>query len=182
MSRVGSAPVQIPSGVEVIVDADNRVTVKGPKGQLDQQMPREMEIIVEDSVVRVERPTDQKQHKALHGLTRALINNMVVGVTEGFQKELEVVGVGYRAQKKGNKLVLIVGYSQPVEMEVPEGIEVDVQDNNKIIVKGTDKQLVGEYAARIRKVRPPEPYKGKGIRYKDEQVRRKEGKAGVAKA
>ncbi|NLO89559.1 MAG: 50S ribosomal protein L6 [Clostridia bacterium] len=182
MSRVGKAPINLASGVEVKVDADNTVTVKGPKGTLKQKMPREMKIIVEDSEVRVERPSDQKIHKALHGLTRALINNMVVGVTQGFQKALEVVGVGYRAQLKGKKLVLMVGYSQPVEMDIPEGIEVEVPDNNNIIVKGIDKQLVGEFAANVRKVRPPEPYKGKGIKYKDEVVRRKEGKAGVAKA
>ncbi|HBT20956.1 MAG TPA: 50S ribosomal protein L6 [Peptococcaceae bacterium] len=181
MSRVGKAPIKLASGVEVKVDDDNTVTVKGPKGTLTQKMPREMKIIVENSVVRVERPTDQKNHKALHGLTRALINNMVIGVTEGFQKALEVVGVGYRAQLKGKKLVLMVGYSQPVELDIPEGIEVEVPDNNNIIIKGIDKQQVGEFAARVRKVRPPEPYKGKGIRYKNEVVRRKEGKAGVAK-
>jgi len=181
MSRVGKAPINLAGGVEVKVNDDNTVTVKGPKGTLKQKMPREMKIIVEDSAVRVERPSDQKIHKALHGLTRALINNMVVGVTEGFQKALEVVGVGYRAQLKGKKLVLMVGYSQPVELDIPEGIEVEVPDNNNIIVKGIDKQLVGEFAAKVRKVRPPEPYKGKGIRYKNEVVRRKEGKAGVAK-
>jgi len=181
MSRIGLAPIEIPSGVEVKIEEDNTVTVKGPKGSLLQRLPHAMKITVEDSVLSVQRPTDQKDHRALHGLTRALINNMVVGVTKGFEKSLQLVGVGYRAQKQGDKVVLMVGYSQPVEMAVPEGLEVDVPANDKVVVKGIDKQLVGEFAARIRKVRPPEPYKGKGIRYEGERVRRKEGKAGVAK-
>ena len=181
MSRVGLAPIEIPKGVEINVEEDNFVTVKGPKGELARKLAHDMVISVEDSVIKVTRPTDQKNHRALHGLTRALLNNMVVGVTTGFQKGLELVGVGYRAQAQGNKLTLTVGYSQPVEMDAPEGIEVEVQGNNKIIIKGMNKEHVGEFAAKVRKVRPPEPYKGKGIRYEGERVRRKEGKAGAAK-
>lgn len=180
MSRVGSAPINLPSGVEVKIDGKN-VAVKGPKGEIAQEVHEDITVKVEDSTLYVNRPTEQKRHKALHGLCRSLVNNMVVGVTKGFEKELIVTGVGYRAAKQGNKLVLTVGFSHPVEMEMPKGIELDV-NNNKIAVKGIDKQLVGEIAAQIRKVRPPEPYKGKGIRYKDERVRRKEGKIGVSKA
>ena len=180
MSRVGSAPINLPSGVEVKIEG-NMVAVKGPKGEIAQEIHGDISVEVEESVINVKRPTEQKRHKALHGLSRSLVNNMVVGVTKGFEKELVVAGVGYRAAKQGNKLVLTVGYSHPVEMEMPKGIELEVE-NNKIVVKGVDKQVVGEIAAKIRKVRPPEPYKGKGIRYKDERIRRKEGKTGVSKA
>lgn len=179
MSRVGLAPIEIPKGVEINLDKDNYVTVKGPKGELARKLAHEMIISVEDSVVKVNRPSDLKHHRALHGLTRALLNNMIVGVTRGFEKGLELVGVGYRAQAQGNKLILTVGYSQPVEMEAPKGIQVEVQGNNKIIIKGINKELVGEFAAKVREVRPPEPYKGKGIRYEGEHVRRKEGKTGA---
>lgn len=179
MSRVGLAPIEVPKGVELNIDKDNYVTVKGPKGELARKLSPDMIISVEDSVVKVTRPTDQKHHRALHGLTRALLSNMVVGVTRGFEKGLELVGVGYRAQAQGNKLTLTVGYSQPVEIEAPKGIEVEVQGTNKIIIKGINKEQVGEFAAKVRKVRPPEPYKGKGIRYEGERVRRKEGKTGA---
>lgn len=181
MSRIGLAPIAIPKGVEINIDKDNFVTVKGPKGELARRLPHDMIISVEDSVLKVSRPSDQKHHRSLHGLTRALLSNMVVGVTNGFAKGLELVGVGYRAQAQGNKLILTVGYSQPVEMDAPKGVEVEVQGNNKIIIKGINKEQVGEFAAKVRKVRPPEPYKGKGIRYEGERVRRKEGKAGAAK-
>lgn len=178
MSRVGKAPISLPQGVQVNV-GDNAVTVKGPKGELTQDFHPEMEIRLEDGVLSVERPSDSREHRSLHGLTRALLNNMVVGVSNGFQKTLRIEGVGYRAEMKGNTLVLNVGYSHPVEFE-PEGhLEFTVEDRGKTIkVAGIDKQLVGEYAARIRKTRPPEPYKGKGIRYDDEIIRRKAGKAG----
>lgn len=179
MSRVGLAPIEIPKGVEINIEKDNYVTVKGPKGQLARKLAHDMTISVEESVLKVSRPSDQKHHRSLHGLTRALLNNMVTGVTKGFEKGLELVGVGYRAQAQGNKLILTVGYSQPVEIEAPKGIDIEVQGTNKIIVKGINKEMVGEFAAKIRKVRPPEPYKGKGIRYEGEHVRRKEGKAGA---
>ena len=179
MSRVGLAPIEIPKGVEINIDKDNYVKVKGPKGELARKFAHDMIISLEDSVVKVARPTDQKHHRALHGLTRALLNNMIVGVTNGFEKVLELVGVGYRVAAQGNKLTLTVGFSQPVEMEAPKGIEVEVQGTNKIIIRGIDKEQVGEFAANVRKVRPPEPYKGKGIRYEGERVRRKEGKAGA---
>ena len=178
MSRIGRLPVAIPAGVEVSVAAGNVVTVKGPKGTLERALPTEMEIKVEDGHVVVTRPNDLKKMKSLHGLTRTLIYNMVVGVTEGYQKELEVNGVGYRAQKQGKKLTLSLGYSHPVEMEDPEGLEVIVEGQNKIIVKGIDKEKVGQYAAEIREKRAPEPYKGKGIKYSDEVIRRKVGKTG----
>jgi len=178
MSRVGKRPVVIPSGVTVSVAADNTVTVKGPKGELTQRIHRDMKVVVDGNMVRVERPTDEKFHKALHGLSRTLIQNMIEGVTKGYQKSLEIVGVGYRAQKQGKKLVLSVGYSHPVEINEEPGIEFEVPAPNKIIVKGIDKQKVGEVAARIRSVRPPEPYKGKGIRYENERVIQKQGKAG----
>ena len=164
MSRIGRLPVAIPAGVEVSVAAGNVVTVKGPKGTLERALPTEMEIKVEDGHVVVTRPNDLKKMKALHGLTRSLIHNMVVGVSEGYTKELEVNGVGYRAQKQGKKLVLSLGYSHPVEMEDPEGLESKV-DGNKIIVSGISKEKVGQYAAEIRDKRRPEPYKGKGIKY-----------------
>lgn len=178
MSRIGIKPVIIPTNVEVNIDGNNYVVVKGPKGQLEQQLPKSMNVQVEGTEINVSRPTDQKEHRSLHGLTRTLINNMVVGVTEGYQKTLEIVGVGYRAQKQGSKLVLNLGFSHPVEMEDPKGIETAVEGTNKIIVKGIDKQQVGNYAAVIRDWRKPEPYKGKGIKYSNEVVRRKAGKTG----
>ena len=177
MSRIGRMPIAIPSGVTVEVAENNKVTVKGPKGTLERVLPAEMGIKVEGAVVEVTRPNDLKKMKSLHGLTRTLINNMVVGVTDGYTKELEVNGVGYRAAKSGNKLTLNLGYSHPVEMIDPEGIESAV-DGNKIIVKGIDKEKVGQYAAEIRDKRRPEPYKGKGIKYADEVIRRKVGKTG----
>ena len=178
MSRIGIKPVNIPANVEVKIDAHNYAVVKGPKGQLEQQLPKSMKIEIDDAVINVSRPDDQKEHRSLHGLTRTLISNMVVGVSEGFSKTLEIVGVGYRAQKQGSKLVLSLGFSHPVEMEDPQGIETAVEGTNKIIVKGTDKQQVGNYAAVIRDWRRPEPYKGKGIKYANEVVRRKAGKTG----
>ena len=177
MSRIGRLPVAIPAGVEVTVADGNVVTVKGPKGTLERALPTELEIKVEDGHVVVTRPNDLKRIKALHGLTRSLIHNMVVGVSEGYKKELEVNGVGYRASKAGKKLTLNLGYSHPVEMEDPEGLESEVQDN-KIIIKGIDKEKVGQYAAEIRDKRRPEPYKGKGIKYDTEVIRRKVGKTG----
>jgi len=178
MSRIGRLPVAIPAGVTVEVAENNKVTVKGPKGTLERELPTEMSIKVEDEEVVVTRPNDLKKMKSLHGLTRTLINNMVVGVTEGYQKVLEVNGVGYRAAKSGKTLTLNLGYSHPVEMEDPEGVESAVEGQNKIIVKGIDKEKVGQYAAEIRDKRRPEPYKGKGIKYADEVIRRKVGKTG----
>jgi len=178
MSRIGKLPVQLPNGVTVTVNEDNVVSVKGPKGQLTQKIHKDMRVVVEGSTVRVERPTDNKPHRALHGLSRALINNMVEGVTKGYEKVLEINGVGYRAQKQGKKLVLTVGYSHPVEIAEEEGIEFDVPAPNRIIVKGIDKQKVGAMAAKVRSVREPEPYKGKGIKYENERIIRKEGKTG----
>lgn len=178
MSRIGRLPVAIPAGVEVTVADGNVVTVKGPKGTLERALPTELEIKVEDGHVVVTRPNDLKRIKALHGLTRSLIHNMVVGVSEGYKKELEVNGVGYRAAKQGKKLTLNLGYSHPVEMEDPEGIETVCDGQNKIIVKGISKEKVGQYAAEIRDKRRPEPYKGKGIKYADEVIRRKVGKTG----
>ena len=177
MSRIGRMPVVIPAGVTVDIAEGNKVTVKGAKGTLVRELPVEMDIKVEDGHVIVTRPNDLKKMKSLHGLTRTLIHNMVVGVSEGYQKVLEVNGVGYRAQKQGKKLVLSLGYSHPVEMEDPEGIETTV-DGNKIIVKGISKEKVGQYAAEIREKRAPEPYTGKGIKYADEVIRRKVGKTG----
>ena len=177
MSRIGRMPIAIPAGVTVELAENNQVTVKGPKGTLSRVLPSEMEIKVEGSEVTVTRPNDLKKMKSLHGLTRTLIHNMVVGVTDGFTTELEVNGVGYRASKAGKKLTLNLGYSHPVEMEDPEGLESTV-DGNKIIIKGIDKEKVGQYAAEIRDKRRPEPYKGKGIKYADEVIRRKVGKTG----
>ena len=177
MSRIGKMPIAIPAGVTVDIAENNKVTVKGPKGTLERVLPSEMEIKKEGEEIIVTRPNDLKKMKSLHGLTRTLINNMVVGVTDGYTKELEVNGVGYRASKSGNKLTLNLGYSHPVEMIDPEGIESTV-DGNKIIVKGIDKEKVGQYAAEIRDKRRPEPYKGKGIKYADEVIRRKVGKTG----
>ena len=178
MSRIGRLPVAIPAGVTVEVAENNVVTVKGPKGTLVRELAPEMEIKVEGAEVVVTRPNDLKRMKSLHGLTRTLINNMVVGVSTGYQKVLEVNGVGYRAAKSGNKLTLNLGYSHPVEMIDPEGIESVCEGQNKIIVKGIDKEKVGQYAAEIREKRAPEPYKGKGIKYADEVIRRKVGKTG----
>ena len=178
MSRIGRMPIAIPSGVTVEVAENNKVTVKGPKGTLERVLPEAMDIKVDGEEVVVSRPNDLKKNKALHGLTRTLIYNMVIGVTEGYEKKLEVNGVGYRAQKQGKKLVLSLGYSHPVEMEDPEGIETVLDGQNKIIVKGIDKEKVGQYAAEIRSKRAPEPYKGKGIKYDTEVIRRKVGKTG----
>ena len=178
MSRIGRLPIDIPTGVEVKIEDNNKVTVKGPKGTLTRELPVEMDIKMDNNQVVVTRPNDLKRMKSLHGLTRTLINNMVVGVTEGYKKVLEINGVGYRAQKQGNKLTLSLGYSHPVEMEDPEGIEVTMEGQNLIIVSGIDKEKVGQYAAEIREKRKPEPYKGKGIKYQDEVIRRKVGKTG----
>ena len=177
MSRIGRMPIAVPAGVTVDIAENNKVTVKGPKGTLERVLPAEMDIKLEADVITVSRPNDLKKMKSLHGLTRTLIHNMIIGVTEGYVKDLEVNGVGYRAQKQGNKLVLALGYSHPVEMVDPEGIEVKV-DDNKISVVGIDKEKVGQYAAEIREKRAPEPYKGKGIKYVDETIRRKVGKTG----
>ena len=178
MSRIGRMPIAIPAGVTVDIAENNQVTVKGPKGTLERVLPAEMSITKEGEEIKVARPNDLKKMKSLHGLTRTLINNMIIGVTEGYEKKLEVNGVGYRAVKQGKKLVLSLGYSHPVEMEDPEGIEVTVDGQNLIIVKGIDKEKVGQYAAEIREKRAPEPYKGKGIKYVDEVIRRKVGKTG----
>ena len=177
MSRIGRMPIAVPAGVTVDIAENNKVTVKGPKGTLERVLPAEMDIKLEGSEVVVTRPYDLKKMKSLHGLTRTLIANMVTGVTQGYEKVLEVNGVGYKAQKQGKKLVLSLGYSHPVEMEDPEGLESVVADN-KITVKGIDKEKVGQYAAEIRDKRRPEPYKGKGIKYADEVIRRKVGKTG----
>ena len=178
MSRIGKKPIEIPSGVTVTING-NTVTVKGPKGELTQSFNPDMDIKLEDNVLTVARPSDSKEHRSLHGTTRSLLFNMVEGVSKGFEKTLELVGVGYRAQKQENKLVLNVGYSHPVEI-VPEekNLEIEVPANTKIVVKGINKEHVGALAANIRAVRPPEPYKGKGIRYEGEYIRRKEGKTG----
>ena len=177
MSRIGKMPIAIPAGVTVEIAENNKVTVKGPKGTLTRVLAPEMEIKIEGAEITVSRPNDLKQMKSLHGLTRTLINNMVVGVTEGYTKTLEINGVGYKAAKEGKKLNLSLGYSHPVIMDDPEGIESSV-DQNKIIIKGIDKEKVGQYAAEIRDKRRPEPYKGKGIKYADEVIRRKAGKTG----
>ena len=181
MSRIGKEPITIPAGVEVKVADGNVVTVKGSKGTLEKKMHANMTISVEGNEVKVSRPNDDKENRALHGLTRALIANMVKGVSEGFEKSLEINGVGYRAQKSGNKLVMNLGYSHSVEMEEPEGITVEVPNTNSIIVKGIDNEKVGAVAAEIRTKRLPEPYKGKGIKYTTETIRRKEGKTGAKK-
>ncbi|MGE6756223.1 50S ribosomal protein L6 [Rossellomorea sp. NPDC071047] len=178
MSRVGKLPIEIPSDVTLTVGEDNTVTVKGPKGELSRTFNSDIKVELEGNVVTITRPSDAKEHRALHGTTRALIANMVEGVSKGYQRNLELVGVGYRAQKQGTKLVLNVGYSHPVEIEPEQGIEIEVPANTKISIKGIDKERVGALAANIRAVRSPEPYKGKGIRYEGEYVRRKEGKTG----
>lgn len=177
MSRVGKKPIEIPAGVTVTAN-NGHVTVKGPKGELSRTFNPDITISIEENVINVTRPSDVKEHRALHGTTRAVIANMVEGVSKGFERNLELIGVGYRAQKQGKKLVLNVGYSHPVEIEPEEGLEIEVPANTKISVKGADKERVGALAANIRGVRPPEPYKGKGIRYEGEFVRRKEGKTG----
>nr|WP_295971142.1 50S ribosomal protein L6 [uncultured Bacillus sp.] len=177
MSRIGKKPIEIPSGVTVAING-NTVNVKGPKGELTRSFNSDITINVEENVINVTRPSDVKEHRALHGTTRALLSNMVEGVSKGFEKSLELIGVGYRAQKQGKKLILNVGYSHPVEIEPEQGIEIDVPANTKVVVKGISKERVGALAANIRDIRPPEPYKGKGIRYEGEFVRRKEGKTG----
>ena len=181
MSRIGKMPIAIPAGVTVDIAENNKVTVKGPKGTLERVLPKEMDIKLEGTEVVVGRPNDLKKMKSLHGLTRTLINNMVIGVSTGYEKKLEVNGVGYRAAKSGKKLTLNLGYSHPVEMMDPEGIESVVDGQNIIIIKGIDKEKVGQYAAEIRDKRRPEPYKGKGIKYATETIRRKEGKTGKGK-
>lgn len=178
MSRVGNLPITIPQGVDVKVTDKNLVTVKGPLGELSEQIDKDIKISIDGDTLTVERPSDLKRFKALHGLSRALIFNLVEGVTKGYEKKLQIVGVGYRATKKGKNLDLQLGFSHPVSMEDPEGITTECPSNTEIVVKGINKQLVGNYAAKIRDWRKPEPYKGKGIRYVDEYVRRKEGKAG----
>ncbi|MCD8133442.1 MAG: 50S ribosomal protein L6 [Clostridiales bacterium] len=177
MSRIGRMPIAVPADVTVTIAENNHVTVKGPKGTLERVLPAEMEIRQEGAEILVSRPNDLKKMKSLHGLTRTLINNMIIGVTQGYSKTLEINGVGYRAAKSGKKLTLTLGYSHPVEMTDPEGLE-SVVDGNKITVKGIDKEKVGQYAAEIRSKRAPEPYKGKGIKYEDEVIRRKVGKTG----
>lgn len=178
MSRIGKLPVVIPAGVELKLEEGNLLTVKGPKGTLQRKLAEDMNIAIEEGRIVVTRPSDLKRHRALHGLTRTLIFNMVEGVTKGYEKVLEINGVGYRAAKQGKKLTLTLGYSHPVEMTDPEGIETVVEGQNKITVKGIDKEKVGQFAAEIRTKRPPEPYKGKGIKYADEYIRRKVGKTG----
>ncbi|HHP50888.1 MAG TPA: 50S ribosomal protein L6 [Moorella mulderi] len=178
MSRIGKKPIEIPPGVEVTIEG-NVVTVKGPKGKITKTFPPEISIVREENWLKCIRPSDSKPHRALHGLSRTLLKNMVEGVTKGFEKALELVGVGYRAAKQGNKLVLTVGYTHPVEIVPEEGLEIEVPAPNKIIVKGIDKAAVGMMAARIRAVRPPEPYKGKGIRYEGEFIKLKAGKTGA---
>ena len=178
MSRIGRKPISLPPGVEITIK-DNNITVKGPKGTLTQAIPEDITIEQQDSELLVKRPSDIKRHRAMHGLTRALVANMVTGVTTGFEKKLEMVGVGYRAQMQGSKLVINIGFSHPVEVDPPPGIEFEVPAVTKITVKGIDKQLVGNTAADIRAIRKPEPYKGKGLRYENEVVRRKAGKSGA---
>ena len=178
MSRIGLKPIVIPAGVEVSVNGENTVTVKGPNGTLTQDVSKDITVTVDGSEVKVSRPSDDKEHRALHGLYRALIANMVKGVTEGFKKNLEVNGVGYRVQMQGNTLVMNLGFSHQVKMDAPEGIKIECPSANAIVISGADKQKVGQFAAQVREKRPPEPYKGKGIKYAEEHIRRKEGKAG----
>ncbi|HLN63248.1 MAG TPA: 50S ribosomal protein L6 [Symbiobacteriaceae bacterium] len=177
MSRIGKAPIQVPAGVDIKVEG-NLVTVKGPKGTLSREISKDMIVNIENGALRVSRPSDERNHKALHGLTRSLINNMVEGVTKGYSKTLEMVGTGYRASKSGTKLTLTVGFSHPVEFMPPQGIEFTVPAQNQIVISGIDKEVVGQVAANVRSVRPPEPYLGKGIKYAGERIRRKEGKTG----
>lgn len=178
MSRIGLKPIDIPSGVEIKVNDKNLVEVKGPKGNLEEKIDPKMDIKIEENTLTINRPSETKRYKSLHGLYRTLIQNMIIGVTEGYEKSLDIVGTGYRAQKQGKKLILNLGYSNPIEVEDPEGIEVEVPAANKILVKGINKQQVGNYAAVIRGYRRPEPYKGKGVKYTDERIRRKVGKTG----
>ncbi len=178
MSRIGNAAIQLPSGVSVTRSGDV-IEVKGPKGTLSESIPAEIGLETDDGVTKLSRPDDSKRVRALHGLARALVSNMVTGVSEGFSKELEIIGVGYRAEMAGKKLKLLLGFSHPVEMEVPEGLSVSVEENVKVKIQGADKGQVGQFASNVRSLRPPEPYKGKGVRYVDEQVRRKVGKAAV---
>ncbi|ANF98372.1 MULTISPECIES: 50S ribosomal protein L6 [Paenibacillus] len=180
MSRIGRKPIEVPSGVEITMD-NTTLTVKGPKGTLSRELHKDMKVNVEGNVITIERPSDNKLHRSLHGTTRSVVSNMVSGVTTGFSKALELVGVGYRASKSGDKIVLNVGYSHPVEITPEAGIEFDVPTNTRIVVNGIDKERVGAYAAKIRSVREPEPYKGKGIKYEGERILRKEGKAGKKK-
>lgn len=178
MSRIGRMPIAIPAGVTITIGDGNQVSVKGPKGELTRAIHKDMILELEDNTLVVKRPSDEKEHRSLHGLTRTLLSNMVIGVTTGFTKTLEIVGVGYRAAKVGNKVALTLGFSHPLEVEAPEGMALDVPAPNKIIVSGINKEHVGALAAKIRKYRQPEPYKGKGVRYEGEVVRRKVGKAG----
>ena len=178
MSRIGRMPIAIPAGVTVDIAENNQVTVKGPKGTLERVLPAEMTITKEGEEVKVTRPNDLKKMKSLHGLTRTLINNMIIGVTEGYEKRLEVNGVGYRVQLQGTDLVMNLGYSHQVIMKAPEGVKIECPSATQIIISGADKQAVGQFAAQVREKRPPEPYKGKGIKYAEEHIRRKEGKAG----
>ena len=179
MSRIGRAPITVPAGVEVKVDENNHITVKGPKGTLERTLVPQIKVDVDAGVINVTRPNDEKQTRSLHGLTRTLVANMVTGVTDGFSKTLEINGVGYRASKEGNKLVLNIGYSHQVDVPEIDGITIDVPNPNTVVINGIDKQVVGQFASDIRAKRPPEPYKGKGIKYSDEVVRRKEGKTGA---
>lgn len=181
MSRIGRKHIDIPAGVQVTLASDNTVTVKGPKGELVQKMNADMIIKIDGNVISVERPSEDKEHRSLHGLTRTLIANMIEGVTNGYSKTLEIQGVGYRVQKQGNKAVFTIGFSHPVEVTEIPGIQIDVPDQTTIVVSGPDKQKVGQFAAEIRGKKPPEPYHGKGIRYKGEYIRMKEGKAGKGK-
>ena len=181
MSRIGRAPIAVPAGVEVKIEDNNVVTVKGPKGTLTQQFHPNMTITQDGAVLHVTRPNDLKENRSLHGLTRTLLHNMVVGVTDGFKKTLDVNGVGYRVAMENGKLVMNLGYSHQVIMEAPEGITIETPSQNQIVISGFDKQLVGQFAAKVREKRPPEPYKGKGIKYSDEVIRRKVGKTGVKK-
>lgn len=178
MSRIGNRPVAIPAGVEVAVDANNVVTVKGPKGELQEQVSKLVNVEIKENEIVFTRDADSREYRAQHGLARTLVNNMVVGVTQGYEKKMQLIGVGYKAEKKGNLLVLNLGYSHPVELEDPAGITTEVPSATEVVVKGIDKALVGNYAANIRAWRAPEPYKGKGIKYVDEVIRRKEGKTG----
>lgn len=181
MSRIGRMPITLPAGVDVTIDAGNVVTVKGPKGAITQKLSNKMTLSQEGNVISVTRPNDEKENRSLHGLTRTLLSNMVTGVTEGYKKELDVNGVGYKVVKEGKKLVMNIGFSHQVVVEEVDGITIDAPTPNKIVISGIDKQKVGQFAAEVREKRPPEPYKGKGIKYADEVIRRKEGKTGAKK-